>query len=63
MNEDIWDLEDQIRDYERGNDFGAGFINVARKNYRTNDQRAALKRGINLHLGSTFVEEKPYEDY
>jgi len=31
VNEDIWDLDDQIRDYERDNDFGAGFIDVARK--------------------------------
>lgn len=63
VNENIWDLEDQIRDYERDNDFGAGFIDVARKIYRTNDQRAALKRDINLHLGSTIVEEKSYADY
>ena len=63
VNEDIWDLEDQIRDYERDNDFGAGFIDVARKIYRTDDQRAALKRDINLHLGSTIVEEKSYADY
>jgi len=63
VNEAIWDLEDQIRDYERSSDFGAGFVDVARKIYRTNDERAALKRDINLHLGSEIVEEKSYAAY
>lgn len=63
VNEILWDLEDQIRDYERSSDFGAGFIDVARNIYRTNDQRAALKRDINVHLGSDIVEEKSYADY
>lgn len=63
INETLWDLEDRIRDYERNDDFGAGFIDVARKIYRTNDERAALKREINLHLGSNIVEEKSYADY
>ncbi len=63
VNEAIWELEDQIRDYERSNDFGEGFVEVARKIYRTNDQRAALKRDINIHLGSEIVEEKSYAAY
>lgn len=63
VNECLWDLEDQIRDYERNDDFEAGFIEVARKIYRTNDERAALKRAINLHLGSAIVEEKSYTEY
>lgn len=63
VNETLWDLEDQIRDFERDDDFGAGFIDVARKIYRTNDERAALKRDINVHLGSNIVEEKSYADY
>lgn len=63
VNERLWDLEDQIRDFERDSNFGAGFIEVARKIYRTNDERAALKRDINLHLGSEIVEEKSYAAY
>lgn len=63
VNEALWDLEDKIRDFERVNDFGAGFVEVARKIYRTNDERANLKRDINLHLGSQIVEEKSYADY
>jgi len=29
----------------------------------TNDERAAIKKRINLRLGSTLVEEKSYADY
>jgi hypothetical protein len=63
VNERLWDLEDQIRDLERRGDFGPGFVEAARSIYRTNDERAALKRDINLHLGSAIVEEKSYADY
>jgi hypothetical protein len=31
--------------------------------YFTNDKRAAVKRAINLKLGSQLVEEKSYQDY
>jgi hypothetical protein len=31
--------------------------------YVRNDERAAVKREINLKLGSTLVEEKSYQDY
>jgi hypothetical protein len=63
VNEEIWDLEDRIRDHERSHDFGAAFIDVARAIYRTNDRRAALKRSINAALGSSIMEEKSYTPY
>jgi len=31
--------------------------------YFENDERARIKREINLVLGSTYVEEKSYQDY
>ncbi len=63
VNERIWDLEDTIRDCERSKDFGEVFLDTARMIYRTNDERAALKKEINLHLGSQIVEEKSYSAY
>lgn len=63
VNAEIWDLEDQIRDCERKSSFGAEFTRVARSIYRTNDKRAAIKRQINLEVGSTLVEEKSYAEY
>ena len=59
----LWVIEDDIRDCERAQDFGATFIELARSVYFTNDKRAALKKSINLALGSRFVEEKSYQDY
>jgi hypothetical protein len=63
VNGRIWDLEDVIRDCDRNKDFGELFLDTARKIYRTNDERAAIKKQINLHLGSQIVEEKSYADY
>lgn len=63
VNGRIWDLEDVIRDCERNKDFGDVFLETARKIYRTNDERAAIKKEINLHLGSQIVEEKSYAEY
>ncbi|MCA9175750.1 MAG: glycosyltransferase family protein [Planctomycetales bacterium] len=63
VNERLWDIEDEIRVCERNRDFGQRFIELARSVYRQNDQRAQLKREINLLLGSRILEEKSYEDY
>jgi hypothetical protein len=63
VNGDIWDLEDTIRDCERKSDFGDTFVTTARNIYKTNDARAALKKEINLRLGSAIVEEKSYATY
>lgn len=63
LNETLWDIEDEIRDCERRDDFGDRFIELARGVYKTNDQRAALKRRINEALGSTILEEKSYKAY
>jgi hypothetical protein len=63
VNERLWDIEDRIRDEERAGTFGETFIGLARAVYIENDERAAIKREINLKLGSTLVEEKSYQDY
>jgi tetratricopeptide (TPR) repeat protein len=60
VNETLWEVEDEIRTFEQAEDFGPRFIALARSVYRTNDHRAALKRRINVLLGSDLVEEKSY---
>ena len=60
INADLWVIEDDIRAFEARGDFGAGFIALARAVYVTNDERAAVKKRINLLLGSRIVEEKSY---
>jgi len=63
INEQLWVIEDEIRDKERAQAFDARFIELARAVYVTNDERAAVKRRINERLGSAIVEEKSYADY
>jgi hypothetical protein len=63
VNEDLWDIEDRIRLKEKAQAFDAEFIELARSVYFRNDERAAIKREINLALGSRLVEEKSYEPY
>jgi hypothetical protein len=63
VNERLWVIEDEIRDKERARAFDAEFIRLARAVYLENDARAAIKRRINLQLGSSIVEEKSYSSY
>jgi hypothetical protein len=63
VNERLWVIEDDIRDKERAQAFDAKFIELARAVYIENDERAAIKKRINLKLGSRIVEEKSYKPY
>lgn len=63
INEKLWDVEDDIRDEERNQQFGEQFIKLARSVYFTNDERSDVKKRINLHLNSDIVEEKSYQKY
>ena len=63
VNERLWVIEDDIRDKERAQAFDARFIELARSVYIENDERAAIKKRINLKLGSRIVEEKSYKPY
>jgi hypothetical protein len=63
INQKLWVIEDDIRDCERSKDFGPQFVSLAREVYFTNDDRARIKKEINLASGSSLVEEKSYQDY
>ena len=63
VNERLWVIEDDIRSCEKKQDFGTSFISLARSVYIQNDERARIKRDINLALGSDLVEEKSYQTY
>lgn len=62
VNESLWEIEDRIRVKERFQEFDNEFINLARSVYITNDQRADIKRKINIISCSDLIEEKGYED-
>jgi len=63
VNERLWDLEDRIRDKEAKQTFDRDFIELARAVYISNDERADIKKRLNLQLGSRLVEEKSYKPY
>ena len=63
VNERLWVVEDDLRILEKAQRFDAEFVRLARSVYFENDERARVKREINLRLGSTLVEEKSYQDY
>lgn len=61
VNAALWDIEDKLREMEAAGTFGDDFVGLARSVYRKNDRRAALKKEINILLGSEIVEEKSYK--
>lgn len=63
INRKLWDIEDQIRLKEAAGTFDAEFIALARSVYFTNDERAKIKKSINLKYGSELIEEKEYVEY
>jgi hypothetical protein len=63
VNERLWDIEDRIRDKEAHQSFDRDFIELARAVYLYNDERAAIKKRVNVALGSRIVEEKSYKPY
>lgn len=63
INSILWDIEDAIRHKEKNQQFDDEFVELARSVYKTNDQRANIKRQINTITESIFVEEKSYEEY
>ena len=63
VNERLWDIEDRIRDKEAKQTFDRDFIELARAVYVCNDERAAIKKRINMQLGSRLIEEKSYKQY
>ena len=58
INLQLWDIEDALRSHEAKQYFGPEFIRLARSVYSLNDQRAKLKRSINILCNSSLIEEK-----
>lgn len=63
INGRLWEIEEKIRDCERRSDFGAEFIELARAVYQTNDERARVKRALDVLFDSAVFEEKSYIEH
>ena len=60
VNQALWCIEDRIRLKERLTQFDEEFIALARSVYAQNDERARIKRELNVLTNSPLVEEKSY---
>tara|TARA_Y100000768_G_scaffold366411_1_gene328554 strand:- start:334 stop:741 length:408 start_codon:yes stop_codon:yes gene_type:complete len=63
INSRLWEIEDEIRIFEKKQDFNEEFISLARDVYFTNDKRFLCKNEINDFYGSEIKEVKEYVDY
>ena len=63
INNELWIIEDNIRDKERNKEFDNDFIDIARSVYITNDKRMSIKRSIDKLMGSDISEQKSYKPY
>jgi len=63
VNQQIWEIEDKIREKERKKEFDQEFIELARSVYFKNDERSRIKKQINIKTESEFIEEKSYKKY
>ncbi len=63
INEKLWQIEDRIREKEKKKEFDEEFIEIARSVYITNDERAKIKKSINIKFDSQLLEVKSYTDY
>jgi hypothetical protein len=63
INKKLWEIEDEIRTFEKKFIFDDDFISLARLVYYTNDKRFEIKNKINNLTNSNFKEEKILPDY
>ncbi len=60
VNRKLWKIEDELRVLEKSQTFDQHFIELARSVYKTNDERAKIKKEINEKYNSQYQEVKLY---
>lgn len=63
VNINLWEIEDNIRAFEKANKFDDDFIQLARLVYEQNDIRSEIKAKINRLTNSSLQEVKHYTEY
>ncbi len=61
VNQKLWKIEDELRVFERSQNFDDAFVHLARNVYITNDRRASIKKEINEKYNSSYREVKIYK--
>ena len=60
VNQELWDIEDKLREHEKKWNFDDDFVDLARMVYFKNDKRACIKKEINIKTNSTYSKVKLY---
>jgi len=60
VNQKLWNIEDELRLFEKKYLFNEDFVHLARLVYTYNDQRAEIKKQINQKYKSEYREVKCY---
>tara|TARA_A100000164_G_C21913715_1_gene777075 strand:+ start:1500 stop:1889 length:390 start_codon:yes stop_codon:yes gene_type:complete len=63
VNNNLWNIENEKRLYEKNKDFGEKFIKTSRDIHFLNDKRSKIKLEINLITKSKIKEIKEYTGY
>ena len=63
VNNNLWNIENEKRLYEKNKDFGEKFIKTSRDIHFLNDKRSKIKLEINLLTKSKIKEIKEYTNY
>ena len=58
INTALWDIEDQIREFEARGDFGSTFIETARSVYKMNDRRAQPLSNVSMLFANLRLSKK-----
>ena len=61
INRKLWKIEDDLRVLEKEQRFDEEFIELARSVYKTNDERARIKKEINEKYKSSYQEIKVHK--
>ena len=60
INNQLWDIEDRIREKEKLEEYDDEFIDLSRKIYIMNDERFNCKNAINEITSSEYKEQKSH---
>ena len=63
VNNNLWNIENEKRLYEKNKDFSEKFIETSREIHFLNDKRSKIKLEINLITKSKIKEIKEYTSY
>jgi hypothetical protein len=61
LNEQMWDIENEKRKYEENKNFNSDFIFLSRLVYKLNDERARIKKTIDVMTDSSIFEVKSHK--